>query len=299
MEIPSDPSTSAVAGERAFHRSPIHASGERSQIFIGERRSKRLDVAELWAYRELLFFFTWKDIKVRYKQTVIGLVWAVIQPVALMIVFTLIFGRLARIASNGIPYPVFFYSAIVPWSYFSQSVNHSTNTVVNNRTLITKVYFPRALLPLSSVLSPLVDFSVAFVILIGLMFYYGVVPGISALLVIPLLLLAIATAVGVGFWCSALNAVYRDVRYAVPILVQFWMFASPVVYPTSMIPRSWRTLYGVNPMAGVIEGFRWALTGRGDAPGPMILVSIAAVLVMLISGLWYFRRSESYVADVV
>ncbi|HWQ03305.1 MAG TPA: ABC transporter permease, partial [Candidatus Nitrosotenuis sp.] len=244
-----------------------------------------LDWAEIWAHRELLYFFVWRDLKVRYKQTLIGAAWAVLQPVATMAVFTLFFGRLAKMPSYGLPYPLFFFAALLPWTYFSTALNSATSVMIENQRVITKVYFPRVLLPLSSVVAGLVDFGISFVLLIAIMFYYGVLPGMNALLAPLFLLLAVATALGAGLWLSALNAIYRDVRYAIPFLIQFWMFGSPVIYPSAMVPAKWQWLYGLNPMSGVIEGFRWSLTGAGQPPGPMLAVSVLAVLVMLFSGL--------------
>jgi lipopolysaccharide transport system permease protein len=258
-----------------------------------------LDFAEMWAYRELLYFFVWRDIKVRYKQTVIGAGWAILQPFATMVVFSLFFGKLAKLPPAGIPYPIFFYCALLPWTYFAGALSGATSTVVENQRLITKVYFPRILLPLAAVISGLVDFAIAFVLLIAMALYYGMVPTAAALLLPVFLLLAILTALAAGLWLSAFNAIYRDVRYVMPFLVQFWMFASPVAYPSTLVPERWRWIYGLNPMAGVIEGFRWAITGQGAAPGGMIFVSASAVFVLLIGGLIYFRHMEGTVADVV
>lgn len=253
----------------------------------------------MWAARELLYFFIWRDVKVRYKQTAIGAGWAILQPVSTMLVFTLFFGKLAKIPSGGLPYPIFYYAALLPWMYFAGALTASTNVVVEHQRIITKVYFPRLILPLASVVGGLVDFAVAFSILLGMMFYYGIAPT-AAILTLPLfLLLALATALGAGLWLSALNAIYRDVRYVIPFLIQFWLFASPVAYPSSLVPEKWRWLYGLNPMAGVIEGFRWALTGQGRPPDLLLLASTATVAVMLVGGLFYFRRMESTVADVV
>jgi lipopolysaccharide transport system permease protein len=259
----------------------------------------RLPLRDLWEYRELLFFFVWRDIKVRYKQTVIGAGWAIIQPFFTMVVFSLFFGKLAKMPSNGLPYPIFYYSALLPWMYFANALSNATNTMVENQRVITKVYFPRLILPLAAVVSGLVDFAVAFTILIGMMLFYGIAPTWAVLLLPLLLLLAVMTALGVGLWLSALNAIYRDVRYAVPFFIQFWMFASPVAYPSSLVPGRWQWLYGLNPMAGVIEGFRWALTGQGQPPGPVLLASAAAVLLLLVGGLIYFRKMEGTIADVV
>ena len=254
---------------------------------------------EVWAYRELLYFFVWRDIKVRYKQTAIGLAWAILQPFLTMLVFSLFFGKLAKLPTNGLPYPVFYYCGLLPWGYFATSLQNATNIMVEQQRLITKIYFPRVVLPISAVLSGLVDFAAAFGVLIGLMAYYRIVPGRAVLLLPGFLLLAVATALGFGLWLSALNAIYRDVRYVVPFVIQFWMFASPVAYSTVLVPQRWRWIYGLNPMAGVIEGFRWALTGHGVAPGPLIGASAGAVILVLLSGLSYFRRTEGRIADVV
>jgi len=258
-----------------------------------------LNLRELWAYRELLYFFVWRDVKVRYKQTVIGAGWAVIQPFFTMVVFSLFFGKLAHIPSEGLPYPIFYYSALLPWMYFANALNSATSTMVEHQRVITKVYFPRVILPLAAVLSGLVDFGIAFTILIGMMVFYGLIPTLAALLLPLFLLLAVATALGAGLWLSALNAIYRDVRYAVSFLIQFWMFASPVAYPSSLVPEAWRWLYGLNPMAGVIEGFRWTLTGQGQPPGPLLFASTGAVLLLVIGGLIYFQKMEGTIADVV
>ncbi len=269
-------------------------------VRISARRGwLQLDFRELWEYRELLYFFVWRDIKIRYKQTAIGAAWAVLQPFLTMMVFSLFFGRLARIPSQGLPYPVFYYCALLPWMYFAGALQNATNTVVEHQRVITKVYFPRLVLPLAAVLSGLVDFAISFVVFLGMMLYYGLVPTRSALLLPVLLLLAVLTALGVGLWLSALNAIYRDVRYVLPFLVQFWMFASPVAYPSELVPEKWRWLYGLNPMAGVIEGFRWALTGRGRPPGVLMLASGLMVGVVLLGGLVFFRKMEGTIADVV
>jgi lipopolysaccharide transport system permease protein len=257
---------------------------------------------EIWEYRELLYFLVWRDIKVRYKQTAIGVAWVVLQPLMNMVIFTLIFGRLAKLPSDGLPYPVFYFAALIPWTYFSYSLSYSTNIVVDNQNLLTKVYFPRLLLPISAVLSGLVDFSIGFVALILVTLGHRIVPGVSIVWLPVLLLLAVSTALGVGLWLSALNAMYRDVRYVMPFLVQFWLFASPVAYPSSLVTKrwpSWGWVYGLNPMAGVIDGFRWALTGRGQAPGALLVASATMVAVVLVGGLMFFHRMEGTMADVV
>ena len=258
-----------------------------------------LNLRELWEHRELLYFFVWRDLKVRYKQTVIGVAWAVIQPFMTMVVFSLFFGKLARMPSHGLPYPVFYYSALLPWTYFAGALQGATSAVVDHQHVITKVYFPRLVLPLSAVLSGLVDFAISFVMFLGIMLFYGIRPTAVVLLLPGFLLLAVLTALGVGLWLSALNAIYRDVRYVVPFLVQFWLFASPVAYPSSLVPESWRLLYGLNPMAGVIEGFRWALTGHGQPPSLLLAASATAVLLAVAGGLVYFQKMEATVADVV
>src|SRR5271163_1433265 len=241
--------------------------------------------AELWAYRELIYFFVWRDIKVRYKQTAVGAAWAVIQPFLTMLVFSLFFGRLAHIPSEGLPYPIFYYSALLPWMYFAASLQNATNTIVENQRIITKVYFPRLVLPLSAVLSGLVDFTISFSIFAAMMVYYRIRPGLQILWLPAFLLLAVLTALGVGLWLSALNAIYRDVRYVLPFLVQLWLFASPVIYPPSLMSEKWRWLFGLNPMAGVIEGFRWSLTGNGEAPGRLVFISAVVVLAALLGGI--------------
>jgi homopolymeric O-antigen transport system permease protein len=258
-----------------------------------------LSYAELWKYRELIYFFVWRDIKVRYKQTAIGAAWAILQPFLTMLVFSLFFGRLAHIPSQGLPYPIFYYSALLPWMYFAAALQNSTTTIVENQRLVTKVYFPRLALPLSSVLSGLVDFGISFLMFIVLMIYYRMHLSWAMLMVPVFLLLAVLTALGVGLWLSALNAIYRDVRYVVPFLVQFWMLASPVAYPSSLVPVKWRWLYGLNPMAGVIEGFRWSLAGTGTPPGRLIFVSSSVVIAILLSGVAYFQKMETTIADVV
>jgi lipopolysaccharide transport system permease protein len=258
-----------------------------------------LDLRELYLNRELLYFFIWRDIKIRYKQTVIGVAWAVLQPLLTMVVFTIFFGRLAHIPSNGLPYPVFYLAAVLPWTYFATALQNATNTIVEQQRVITKVYFPRLVLPLAAVLSGLLDFAIGLVLFFAMMAYYRIWPGVAILFMPCFLLLAVMTAFGVGLWLSAMNAVYRDVRYVLPFLVQFWMFASPVAYPTSLVPERWRWLYGLNPMAGVIEGFRWSLTGQGQPPSLLLAASTAAVVVVILGGLVYFHKMEAVIADVV
>jgi lipopolysaccharide transport system permease protein len=254
---------------------------------------------ELWEYRELLYFFVWRDIKVRYKQTALGAAWAVLQPLLTMMMFSLFFGRLVHIPSDGLPYPVFYYTALLPWTYFSQALQTGTMGIVNNQHVITKVYFPRLTLPLSGVLSGLVDFAISFVILVAFLLYYGIHLTANLVFLAIFLLLAILTALAVSLWLSALNAIYRDVRYVVPFLIQFWMFASPLVYPSSLVPQQWRWLYDLNPLAAVIEGFRWSLTGHGKVAVYSTAISVTVVLLLLLSGMAYFRRMETTVADVI
>jgi lipopolysaccharide transport system permease protein len=273
---------------------------EQSIIVIRPKKSWwNVNWSEIWEYRELLYFFAWRDVKVRYKQTVIGAAWAIIQPFMTMIVFSLFFGRLVKISSEGLPYPIFYYSALLPWTYFATSLNRATEIIVENQNVIRKVYFPRLNLPLSAVISPLVDLGVALPVLFGLMLYYGF--GISIkMLALPLfVLLAMLSALSVGIWLCGLNAIYRDVRYAVPFIIQLWMFGSPVVYPASIVPEKWRLLYGLNPMVGVIEGFRWMLVDKGTPPNIVLTVSTLAMLILLITGIMYFRRMESFIVDRV
>jgi lipopolysaccharide transport system permease protein len=258
-----------------------------------------LDIKELWAYQELLYFLIWRDIKVRYKQTVLGAAWAIIQPVCTMVVFSLFFGKLAKVPSDGIPYPIFAYTALVPWSFFANGLNHASNSMVGSASLITKVYFPRLIVPLATVFSGVVDFILAFLVLLGMILYYGIVPTANVIWLPLFLLLALITALGVGLWLAALNVHYRDVRYVVPFITQLWLFATPIAYPSSLLPEPWRTLYGLNPMVGVVEGFRWALVGAKTAPGPIVIVSSLTALLILVSGAFYFRRMEKTFADVV
>jgi lipopolysaccharide transport system permease protein len=257
-----------------------------------------VDLRELWAYRELITSFTLRDIKLRYKQTGLGIAWAVLQPLLTMLIFTVIFGGLAKIPSDGVPYPLFVLAALLPWMLFAEGLTRSTTSMVTNANIMTKVYFPRLIMPLSSIISPLVDFAVSFLILIAMMVWYGFTPTINIIFLPVFLLLALASSLGVGLWLSALNVKYRDFQYTVPFLIQIWMFASPVVYSSSLVPESMRLIFGLNPMTGVIEGFRWALLGSGT-PSAMVLVSIGMVIALLVSGMFYFRRMEQYYADIV
>jgi lipopolysaccharide transport system permease protein len=258
-----------------------------------------LKLRELWAYRELLYFLVWRDVKVRYKQTVLGASWAILQPVLTMVVFTLFFGNLKDLHPGEVPYPLFSYAALVPWTFFANGLNQSSNSLVGSANLIKKVYFPRLVVPISAVLSGIVDFALAFVVLLVLMVYFGYPPTPAIVWLPVFLLLALVTALGAGLWLAALNVEFRDVRYVVPFLVQIWLFASPVIYSSDTVPAAWRALYGLNPMAGVIEGFRWALLGSGPGPDLMMAVSALVALALLVSGAFYFRRMEKNFADVV
>lgn len=254
---------------------------------------------ELWGYRELLYFLVWANVKVQYKQTVLGAAWAIIQPLFTMVVFSIFFGRLAGISSGEVPYPIFAYTALVPWTYFANAVSTSSNVLVHHQGVITKVYFPRAIMPLASIVGGLLDFTIALSVLGMLMAIYGVIPT-AAVFAVPLLVaLTSLTATGVGLWLSALNVRYRDVRFVIPFLIQVWLFASPVAYPSDLVPEKWRVLYGLNPMAGVIDGFRWALLGGTPPSLAMIGLSVLVVLIVLGSGMVYFSRAEKTFADVV
>ncbi|HYJ86797.1 MAG TPA: ABC transporter permease [Pyrinomonadaceae bacterium] len=258
-----------------------------------------LKLPELWEYRELLYFLVWRDIKVRYKQTALGATWAIIQPFFTMVVFSLFFGYLGKIPSDGIPYPIFSFAALVPWTFFANGLGQSSNSLVGSGVLISKVYFPRLIIPLASIFSGIVDFLVAFVMLLAMMIYFGLGPTLNILWLPLFVTLALITSLGVGLWFSALNVKYRDVRYVVPFITQFWLFATPIAYPSSLLPEPWRTVYGLNPMVGVVEGFRWVLLGTNTAPGPIIAVSASAAVIILISGAFYFRRMEKTFADLV
>lgn len=277
------------------------APAERQSVTIIEpsRGWMPLNLRELWEYRELMYFLTWREVKVRYKQTALGAAWAIIQPLFTMLVFSLFFGRLAKVPSDGIPYPLFTLAALIPWTFFANGMTQSSNSLVSNSNLLSKVYFPRLAMPISAVLSGGVDFLVSFVLLLGMMAYYHAAPPGRIFLLPLFILLAFVSGLGVGLWLSALNVEYRDVRYAVPFLVQFWMFATPIAYPSSLLREPWRTVYGLNPLVGVAEGFRWALLGARTAPGPMIAASSVASVLILVGGAFYFRRMEKTFADIV
>jgi len=258
-----------------------------------------LRLKELWTYRELLYFLVWRDVKVRYKQTAIGVSWVIVQPLLTMLVATLFFGKLAKLPSQGLPYSVFCFAAIVPWTYFSAALTGATNVMVENQRVITKVYFPRLILPVSATLSGLVDFAIGFIVLLVFTFSYGIRPTWAFLLLPLFLLLAIFTVLGVGLWLSALNALYRDVKYLIPFIVQFWTLASPVYYSSSMVPERYRWLYGLNPMAGVIDGFRWSLTATGHPPSSSLFASVGIVIMLTLGGLLFFNHMEGSIADRV
>lgn len=259
-----------------------------------------LNLKEVWHYRELIYFFTWRDIKVRYKQSVLGILWAILQPFLSMVVFTIFFGNLAKVPSDGIPYPIFSYVALVPWTFFAAALDKSARSMLTSGNMISKIYFPRIIVPLSSVLANLVDFLIAFVILIGMMFYYHIVPTVYVIWLPVFLLLSIFTALGVGLWLSALVVMYRDFGYIVGYLATFWQYLSPVIYSASLVPEKWRLLFSLNPMTGVIEGFRWALLGTNIAVTPLMFgISAAISIILFVTGLFYFRRMERIFADMI
>lgn len=258
-----------------------------------------IDLREVWAYRELLMLLAWRDVSVRYKQSAVGIGWAVIQPLMMMVIFTIVFGKFAKLPSEGIPYPIFTYCALLPWNYFARSLTDSSNSLVGSAHLITKVYFPRLILPLSKVFAGLVDFAIAFMILLGMMIWYRITPTAGLLLLPVFILIAMITSLGVGLWLTAINVKYRDVVFVVPFLAQFWMYASPVAYSITIVPEKWQWIYGLNPMVGVIEGFRWALLGKSSPNATVMLVSVGIILLLLVSGLFYFKRMEKTFADII
>jgi lipopolysaccharide transport system permease protein len=280
---------------------------EEVTILRPSRGWSALNLGDLWRYRELVYFMIWRDIKVRYKQTALGAAWAIIQPFFTMVVFTLFFGKLAKVPSDNVPYPIFSYTGLLPWGLFTKALSDAGRSMISNRSMITKIYFPRLVIPIASVLAGVVDFAIAILVLFGMMIYYNSLPAgnyrvapTAAVWTLPLfLILALATALGVGLWLSALNVIYRDINYVLPFITQFWLFITPIAYPSSMIPEKWRLLYALNPMTGVVEGFRWALLGTETAPGPMLAVSSAIAVLVLVSGLFYFRRMERTFADQI
>jgi lipopolysaccharide transport system permease protein len=291
VNLKTQPAAAALPYQEPITGSVLHIKPSTGWVSI--------NLHELWEYRELLYFLIWRDIKVRYKQTMLGVSWAIIQPFLTMVVFSFFFGRLAKIPSDGLPYPIFSFAALVPWTFFAYGLNHSSNSLVGSANLIKKVYFPRLVVPLSAACSGVVDFVLAFLVLLGMMLYYDKVPTINVIWLPLLLLLALMTSLGVGLWLSAMNVQFRDVRYMLPFLSQLWMFSTPIVYPSSLLSEPWRSLYGLNPMVGVVEGFRWALLGTVTAPGPMIAVSALIALALLVGGAFYFRRMEKTFADMV
>ena len=291
-ELVGAKSLAGPSGERADAAAVQITTIRPSRGWVG------VNLAELWRHRELLYFLVWRDIKVRYKQTVLGAAWAILQPLLTMLIFSLFFGRLARMPSDGVPYPLFCLAGLVPWTFFAFGMTEAANSLVGNRNLITKVYFPRLTIPIAPVLAGLADFASAFVLLLLMMGWYGMLPGPRALFIVPLMLLALVTAVGVGLWLSALNVQYRDVRYLLPFLTQLWLFATPIAYPSSLLSSPWRALYGLNPMVGVVDGFRWALLGAAT-PALTLVVSSAAAIFLAASGALYFRRMERTFADIV
>lgn len=258
-----------------------------------------LNLKDLWIYRELVYFMTWRDLKVRYKQTLLGASWAVLQPFLTMVVFSIFFGGLAKVPSDNVPYPIFSFTALLPWTLFSKALLDASKSLVSSSHIITKIYFPRIILPLASILAGIVDFFIAFVVLLGMMVFYKIAPTINIWTLPLFLLLALITALGVGLWLSALNVLYRDINYATHFITQFWMFITPIAYSSTMIPDKWKLIYSLNPMAGVVNGFRWALLGIGEGPGVDLMVSVVVAIVLLISGLIYFKRTERLFADMV
>jgi lipopolysaccharide transport system permease protein len=287
---PYDPATTATV-EAGIRRPLVRREARNGWIPV--------NFLELWQYRELLLFQALRDLKVRYKQTVLGVAWAVLQPVLTMLVFSIFFGKLAGVPSDGVPYPIFAFVALLPWQLFAYALTQSSNSLVDSAHILTKVYFPRLIIPLASVLAGLVDFAIAFAVLVGMMFYYEIVPG-WAILTLPFFtVLAIAAALAVGLWLSALNVKYRDVRYTIPFLTQLWLFITPVAYATTLVPEKWRAIFGLNPMVGVVEGFRWGLLGTSSPDASMLIASVVATVLLLVGGVLYFRRMEKTFADVV
>ena len=292
-DAPQEVSEGLAPAADALREAPI-------RVLIESSRGVRLeDLRELWDYRELLFFLIWRDVKVRYRQTVLGAAWAVLQPLTTMVVFSVFFGRLGRLPSDGHPYPLFSFAALVPWSFFATGMAHGATSLISNGKLLKKVYFPRLALPLSSILAGIIDFVVAFMILFVMLLFYREWPSVNYLWLPPLFLLGLVTSLGVGLWLAALNVQFRDVQYTLPFLTQLWLFATPIAYPSSMVPEQWRPLMGLNPMAGVVEGFRWALLGTDTQPGPLILVSVLVSLFVFVTGIYYFKRMERTFADIV
>jgi len=269
-------------------------------VMIGPSKGLlNLDLKAVWEYRGLLYFLIWRDVKVRYKQTALGASWSILQPLMNMLIFTIVFGHFAKVPSDGVPYPIFAYTALLPWNYFSQAMSRSGGSLVGNANLISKVYFPRLIIPIAGALTPLVDFALAFVVLLGMMVWFGISPTWGFFALPAFLLVALMTALAVSFFLSAINVKYRDVLYAVPFFAQFWMYASPVAYPVSLVPEKWRLLYSLNPMVGVIEGFRWAILGKVSPDFITMAISAFVLLVVLIAGIVCFKRMERTFVDVM
>ena len=285
-----------VSKQDVMQSAPSHLLRTRRQPANGWAWPK---FRELWEYRELLFFFAWRDIKVRYRQTVMGALWAIIQPFFTMVIFSLFFGRLANIPSDGVPYPIFSFTGLVPWTFFANALAQASNSLVYNANMVKKIYFPRLALPIATVLAGVIDFALAFLVLLGIMLFYGLVPTGNIIWLPLFALLALVTSIGVSLWLAAMNVQFRDVRYTIPFLTQAWLFVTPIAYPSSLLSEPWRTVYGLNPMAGVVEGFRWALLGTDTAPGKMIIVSALVAVTLFVSGAFYFRRMEQSFADVL
>ncbi len=295
-----DPGRVTGGSEANVMDSAARMSSRKPSFVIKPRKGLfQLDLKSIWQYRELLFFLVWRDVMVRYKQTAIGAGWAILQPLITMMIFTLIFGNLAKIPSDGIPYPIFSFAALLPWSYFSLALARSSNSVVGSSNLVTKIYFPRLLIPIAASLAPMVDLFFSFLLLLVLMAWFHVVPSWGLLALPAFVGLAVATALAVGLWSSALNVRYRDVGHTIPFLTQVWMYASPVAYPLSLVPEKWKLLYSLNPMVGVIEGFRWALLGKESPDFRVMAGSTAVVIIMLLGGIVYFKRMERTFADII
>jgi lipopolysaccharide transport system permease protein len=299
-EVCVDPTDQVVGGAPAMSPPDPRQTEDVPTLRIERSRGwVSLGLGELWRYRELIYFFIWRDIKVRYKQTILGGAWAIIQPLFTMLIFSLFFGRLAKVPSDSVPYPIFAFTALVPWQFFATGVTQSSTSLVSDSNLLKKVYFPRLAMPISKVLSGIVDFLLAFAMLLLLMLHYHIKPTAHVIWLPFFLFMALTTSLGVSMWFSAMHVQFRDVQHAIPFLVQAWLFATPIAYPSSLLSEPWRTIYGINPMVGVVEGFRWALLGTNTAPGPIVLVSFLASITLLVGGACYFRRLERTFADVV
>jgi len=289
----------SIASRIRRFKSRVSGPPEFDMMVLPPGKWWNLRLADLWPYRELLYFFIWRELKVRYKQTVLGVFWAILQPLLIMVVFSVIFGNFAKLPSDGFPYPIFAYVGLLPWQLFARALSDASQSLVSNQHMVSKIYFPRIFLPTSSVLAGLVDFSIAFVILFGMMAVYGIAPTWRWLALPLLILAALLSAIAVGLWLSAINVKYRDIKYITPFLVQMWLYATPVAYSSALFPEKYRPLLGLNPMAGVVDGFRWALLGQEVNSSPLILVSLVTIAVLLIGGLIYFQNTEQTFADVI